>query len=276
LAAPPARWRLNPKGKTYVALSFREDFRRFFLRGLAAVLPTLLTLSIIIYVFTRIQQYIGKYINIGLYWVIGQVWMLIEAPPDQAAARLVRDEIRAFWIVWEKYWWWVGFVLAFVAIYIFGRFVGSFLGRSVWRMIEGTFLRLPLIRQLYPYVKQVTDFLLSERKIEFSRVVAVKYPREGVWSLGLVTGPAMRTLSEATGEDLLTVFIPSSPTPVTGYTITVKRSEVIDLPLSVDDALRFTISGGVITPFNQQAAQTDVPTGRNAALPGADKKENSA
>ena len=283
-ASGPARvdWRLptEPQAlherQTYVALSFREDFRRFFLRGLAAVLPTLLTVSILIYVFSKIQDYIGQYINIGLYWLIAKIWMLVENPTDEASRRLLANHIKDYWETWSRYWWWLGFVLAFVAIYIFGRFVGSFIGRAIWRMVEATFLKLPLVRQLYPYVKQVTDFLFSEQKIEFSRVVAVEYPRKEVWSLGLVTGPAMRTLSDATGEDLLTVFIPSSPTPVTGYTITVKRSDVIDLPLSVDDALRFTISGGVITPFNQKAARTDVPIATADTLPAAVDKETSA
>jgi len=82
-------------------------------------------------------------------------------------------------------------------------------------------------------------------------VVAVEYPRKGIWSIGLATNPGMRTLHESTGEDLLTVFIPSSPTPVTGYTITVGRDKIIDLPMSIDEALRFTISGGVIQPDHQ-------------------------
>ena len=103
--------------------------------------------------------------------------------------------------------------------------------------------------------------------MEFSRVVAVEYPRKGIWSLGLVTGPGMRTVHEQLGGDLLTVFIPSSPTPVTGYTITVRRNEVIDLPMSIDDAFRFTISGGVIMPINQQRSQSEVEQARQGIFP---------
>jgi len=169
--------------------------------------------------------------------------------------------------------WWVGFLVAIAGVYAIGRFVASFLGRGLWRLIEGTFFRLPIVKQVYPYVKQVTDFLLSERKLEFSRVVAVEYPRKGIWSLGLVTAPGMRTLHGALGGDLLTIFIPSSPTPFTGYTITVRREEVIDLPLSIDNALRFTVSGGVIMPINQQLSEAEIEQARQGALPPPQGKE---
>ena len=105
----------------------------------------------------------------------------------------------------------IGFILSFVLIYIFGRFVASILGRAMWRIIEHSFFRLPVVKQIYPSVKQVTDFLLAERKMEFSRVVAVEYPRKGIWSLGLVTNNGMRTLREELGHDLVMVFIPVEP-----------------------------------------------------------------
>ena len=140
-------------------------------------------------------------------------------------------------------------------------------------MVERGFFRVPVVKQVYPYVKQVTDFLLSERKVEFSRVVAVEYPRKGIWSMGLVTGPGLRTLTRSVRTDLLTVFIPSSPTPVTGYTITVRQDEVIDLPLSIDDALRFTVSGGVIVPASQELSPTEIEEARQRAFPLAQRKE---
>ena len=115
-------------------------------------------------------------------------------------------------------------------------------------MAEGLLGRIPLIRALYPNVKQVTDFLLSERKVEFSGVVAVQYPRVGIWSVGLRTGEPMPRVQRSAADPLVTVFIPSSPTPVTGYVIQVPTKDVIDLNLTIDEALRFTISAGVIQP----------------------------
>lgn len=252
-----------------MAEGFARDFKRFFLRGLAAVLPTLLTLMVIVYVFNFVNAYIGNYINIGVLWLIDTLWNRF------AGGEAALASIDAFRRIWTTYFWWVGFLLAIAAIYIFGRFVASFLGRYLWHITERGLLSLPLVRAIYPYIKQVTDFLFSEHKIEFSRVVAVEYPRKGIWSIGLVTGAGMRALQNAAGSGLLTVFIPSSPTPVTGYTITVRREEVIDLPMSIDDALRFTISGGVITPPGQRLSEVEIEQARQGVQPVLKRKESA-
>ncbi|MGC9453955.1 MAG: DUF502 domain-containing protein [Phycisphaerae bacterium] len=254
-----------------MAESFGSDFRRFFLRGLAAVLPTVLSIVIILWLFRKIHEYVGQYINVAVIWLASKIIWQAKGPGAQwdNVAELynhIKNEYYEPWLIW------VGFVLAIVGIYIFGRFVASFLGRGIWRMIERTLIRLPIVKLVYPYVKQVTDFLLSEQKIEFNRVVAVEYPRKGIWSIGLVTAPGMRTIQAAVGGELLTVFIPSSPTPMTGYTITVKREEVIDLPMNIEDALRFTISGGVIMPLNEQRGQAEIEQARQSLFPLEKKK----
>ena len=259
--------------------SFLKDFKRFFIRGLTVVVPTLVTIAIIVWVFTLIQNHVGKYTNVLAQWFVVQFraiydsalgtgrgaetertfWQILRGPGRQWTA------VRAIWA--EYHLNCIGLILAFVAIYILGRFVASYVGRGIWRLIQAAFVRLPVVNQIFPHIKQVTDFLLSERKMDLSRVVAVEYPRKGVWSLGLVTGPGMRTLQESNQGIYLTVFIPSSPTPVTGYTITVRRDEVIDLPVDIDEALRFTISGGVIMPTGQQLSEMEIRKARHGALP---------
>ena len=256
-----------------MADSFVKDFKRFFLRGLAAVLPTVLTLGIIVWVFAKIHEYAGRYINVAVFWIVEQIWRQSVSPDSIAAKAALEESVDNFADIWSSYFWWVGFFLAIMGIYILGRFFASFIGRGIWRIVEKTFFRFPVVKQVYPYVKQVTDFVLSERRMEFSRVVAVEYPRKGVWSLGLVTGPGMRTLYRNLSSDLLTVFIPSSPTPFTGYTITVRREEVLDMPISIDEAFRFTISGGVIMPLGQQRSETEVDQARQGILPPAGIKE---
>lgn len=229
-----------------MAERFLSDFKRFFLHGLAAALPTLLTLAIIVYVVTFLDKYLATYVNDGVYSLLtGTIFR------DGPVNVFFKDN-------WGKYFWWVGFLLSLLAIYIFGRFVASLLGRSIWRMVERAFFRLPVVKQIYPYIKQITEFLFSDKKMEFSRVVAVEYPRKGAWSLGLVTGPGMKTICRNLDEELLTVFVPSSPTPVTGYVVTVRRDEVLDLPLSIDDAIRFLVSGGVIMPASQLSSEAEV------------------
>ena len=231
--------------------SFGKDFRRFFVRGLAAVLPAILTVAILVWIFTLIQEYIGRHINHAVQWLVVQFLCLVEHEPLKwVMSEADWDKIEATWD--GHYLGWIGFLLAFVAIYVIGRFVASFIGRGLWATVEHAIGRIPVVKRIYPGAKQVTDFLLTERKAEYSHVVAVEYPRKGLFSLGLMTGEGMRTVCEKVGSDMLTVFIPSSPTPVTGYTIMVRRDETIDLPLSIDEALRFTVSGGVLIPPSQQ------------------------
>lgn len=271
--------------------TFWQDFRLFFFRGLAAVLPAILTIAILTWLLSLLHTYVGNPISEAMVWGVTQYKVRTESiepeamdangqfPATQPAATgnwqnhasgngntseptpaekkklrqqrfvIVEAEVRE---AYGTYFYWTGFLLGVVGVYLFGRFVTSFFGRAVWRVTERTISGLPIFKQVYPSVKQVTDFLLAERKKEYSRVVAVEYPRKGIYSIGLVTSPGMRTLDEAVGGELLTVFIPSSPTPVTGYTVTVRRDEVIDLPISIDEALRFTVSGGVIQPLSER------------------------
>lgn len=247
---------------------FWHDFRRFFFRGLAAVLPPLLTIMILVYVFNFVQNKLGKHINWAVRWVVVQYISWRQGLSfDLNGAEEVKEHVKNIWGQYHLSW--IGIIIALIGIYIIGRFLASYVGRALWRMLERALLRAPVVKQIYPSVKQVTDFVLSEPKISFSRVVAVEYPRKGIWSLGFVTSPGMRRLRERLGGELLTVFVPSSPTPITGYTITVRRDEVIDLPLTVDEALRFTVSGGVLIPQGQLADVGALP-GTEPAAAGAE------
>ena len=138
-------------------------------------------------------------------------------------------------------------------LYFLGRFVSAKVGHWIITQLETNVLgRLPVIRNVYGAVKQVTDFLFSESQVEYRRVIAIEYPRRGIWSLGLVTGESMLQIAGRAGEPCLSVLIPSSPMPVTGYTINVLRSDVLDLDLSVDQAFQFCISCGVLVPPQQR------------------------
>jgi len=136
-------------------------------------------------------------------------------------------------------------------LYLLGKLLGAGVGRVFWNLFEWGVHRVPLVRNVYDSVKQVTDFMIKEPEIEYRRVVAVEYPRKGCWSLGFVTGESLQDIRSAAGEPVLSVMIPSSPMSVTGYTITVLKSLTVDLDLTVDQALQFVISCGVVLPPHQ-------------------------
>jgi len=209
----------------------KRSLKRFVLTGMATLLPTVLT-GYILFIFVRfIHDSLGHWIGSILAGALNQLGPNGEVGRNFAVA----GTILAVGLV---------FLLSVIA----GVIALSFIGRRVIRIGEQLLLKVPLVRVIYPYVKQVTDFLLTEKSLRFHTVVAVEYPRRGIYSIGFVTGQGFRTLKDELGEEMIHIFIPSSPTPVTGYVIFVRRSEAIDLPVTVDQALRFAISGGVIVP----------------------------
>jgi uncharacterized membrane protein len=236
-------------------IRFGEDFRRFFLRGLAALMPTLITLWLLIKVWDFLWESLGRH----LIWFISWVWLTLVTwnvlPQRQPGY------ISWFWKSHVPSWLVepLGVVLAVLLVYIVGLLVGNLIGRTLWKLGENALFKIPLIRAIYPAVKQVTDFVLSEKKSQFtaSRVVAVEPHANGIWSIGLVTGPGVRALGQPEGREMLTVFVPSSPTAFSGYVLVVPREAVVDLPLTVEQAMRLLVSGGVIDPHSEAAPDGD-------------------
>ncbi|MBN1909867.1 MAG: DUF502 domain-containing protein [Pirellulales bacterium] len=162
------------------------------------------------------------------------------------------------------------FLAIFVLVlYLLGKFMAAGIGRLSVGIFERGVLQLPVVRNVYSSVKQISDFLFSPREIEYTRVVAIEYPRQGIWSLGMVTGESMLDIRAAANEPVLSVLVPTSPMPVTGYTINVKKSEALDLNLTIDQAFQFIVSCGVVVPPQQLQDALD-------AKAAADDNESAA
>lgn len=157
--------------------------------------------------------------------------------------------------------------LFILALYLLGKFLAAGIGRIFLNLFEGTIVRIPLVRNVYSAVKQVSDFLLTERQVANSRVVAIEYPRKGMWQIAMVTGEGMEDLEEAAGEPVLSVFVPCSPMPMTGFTVAVRKSETIELDLTMDQAIQFIVSCGVVVPRSQLDKVRAVPSAVPQVLP---------
>ena len=159
-------------------------------------------------------------------------------------------------------------IAIFIAVlYLLGKFLAAVLGRFIWHQIESLINQLPIIRNVYSSVKQITDFAFSETEFQFTRVVAVEYPRKGIWSMGFVTGEGFSNIRDAAGEPMLTVLMPTSPMPATGFTISVPKSETVDLDITIDQAIQFCVSCGVVIPESQRATATVPGAARPATAP---------
>ena len=266
--------------------TFMSDFRKFFFRGLAILLPSVVTIGLLIWALGFVWNFVARPINGGVrsavVWVgpmiVGEEGMpawyrvsddeVLEARARLGVAEEVSDEsvrtdlrregLRQFWVT-HWYLQGIGFVVGLMLVYLAGFLVGNYIGRRIYARVESWVIRIPGIKQVYPSVKQVTDFLLGEgeqkKPLPTGRVVLVEYPRKGIWTVGLMTGDTMVAIEGVVREPCVTVFIPSSPTPFTGYTITLPANEVHELPISLDEALRFVVSGGVLVPPRQQVGE---------------------
>ena len=223
-------------------MSITRRFKSYFFRGLAILLPTILTIWIFVWGYRFIQENISVHINRGLV----RLTMLVQGLDWHDVA--ARKEWSDFWV--DGLGSIAGFLIALAAVFIVGAILASVVGKTLWRMVEKFIMNTPFLRQVYPYIKQVTDFLLTqeEQKKLFSRVVAVEYPRKGIWSMGLVTGSGLKKVVDNVQKEFLTVLIPTSPTPFTGFVIMVPKEQTIELDMTIEEALRFAVSAGVIAP----------------------------
>ena len=268
-------------------MSVTRRFKGYFLHGLAILLPSILTIWLFVWGYTFIQTKISIHINRGLVHIIALVAnervdisekevsaYLLDIKPEledneqeleihlkrpeiwrKARIKQLKETLAKTWIDGPGSI--TGFLVAVIGVCIIGALLASYVGRSLWRTIEKFIMNTPFLRNVFPYVKQVTDFLLTneEQKKLFSRVVAVEYPRKGIWSVGLVTGSGLEKVVNTVKREFLTVIIPTSPTPFTGFVITVQKKQTIDLDMTIEEALRFIVSGGVITPGSEHVVK---------------------
>ncbi len=215
--------------------------KNYFFRGLAALLPTIVTIWVFIWGYRFIQGNVSIHIKRGL------VRLIIIAGGS-------KEELGKFWI--DGALSIAGFLIALVVVCIVGIVLASVVGRTLWRRIEKFIMNTPLLKEVYPYVKQITDFLLTQddHKKLFSKVVAVEYPRQGIWALGMVTGSGLKKVVENVEKEFLTILIATSPTPFTGFVVMVPKEQTIDLDMTIEEAFRFIISAGVIAPVGNKDA----------------------
>ena len=248
----------------------KHPFWRAVFRGLGIVMPPLLTLLLFIWAWTMIESNLlgpmeswtrSTSAYIMDWWndeVPASVFARVKAAPGKlgdvttAENQLIYERYLQLTWLRRSYIIPVFLCLFLLLLYLLGKFLAAGVGRIIVNAAEGLITRLPLIRNVYSSVKQVTDFVFSEKEIKCNRVVAIEYPRKCICSRRFVTGESMIAIRAAANQPVVTVLIPTSPMPATGYTITVLRSETIDLNITVDQAIQFIISCGVVVQRPQQ------------------------
>ncbi|GJD37253.1 DUF502 domain-containing protein [Methylobacterium aerolatum] len=176
----------------------------------------------------------------------------------------------------------IGLVIAFVAVTLLGFLTANLVGRSIIEFGEVLLARTPVISGLYRGLRQIFETLFSANGTSFRTVGLVEFPVKGTWSVVFLSAPAAPEVEgalrarEAGTKDLVGVFLPCAPNPTTGFFFYLPRSEVVEVPISVDDAAKLVMSAGVIQPEDPQTRLHSMAASLRAAHgPAAEKRETA-
>jgi hypothetical protein len=151
----------------------------------------------------------------------------------------------------------LGVVLTVLVVFVTGVLATNFLGQRLVRLWEMVLSRIPIVNTIYSSVKQVSDTLLSPQGNAFRKALLVEYPRKGSWTIAFLTGVPAEEIrrraspalpGEASGSEMVSVYVPTTPNPTSGFFLMFRKDETVELDMSVDEALKYVVSMGVVVP----------------------------
>ncbi len=191
-----------------------KKLQKIFLAGILTILPVFITFYLIHFLFTTLDGLVGGFLEA----------ILNRRLPG------------------------VGVISSLLLILLVGLLTTNLLGKKIIGWSEAIITKIPLIKKIYTSIKHIIDAFSSQGKDAFKTVVLLEYPRQGIYVLGFVTGKARGEIQQKTTENLVNVFIPTTPNPTSGMLVFLPEESLIPLDLSVEDGLKMLISGGIATP----------------------------
>jgi len=167
--------------------------------------------------------------------LLGQTYLLI--PPALTPENLIGFEIPG-----------IGVVVAIIVVLLTGLITANYFGKRIVESWDAFLDRIPLVRSIYSPLKKFSELVLSDQTQSFSKVLLIEYPRKGIYSLCFQTSKELGEVQNQSGEEMVCVYIPTTPNPTSGYIVLVPQNEVQELKMSVEDALKMIISLGVVVP----------------------------
>lgn len=230
-----------------------------FFTGLAVVLPALLSVAIVVWLFGTVSNFTD-----ALLFFLPKRWTHERAGEG------------------PMHWYWSLFALALAIglITLVGRFARNYLGKKLIQLADEALLRVPLLNKIYGAIKQINEAFTSSKTTAFQQVVLVEFPRAGIYSVGFITGAQHGEVQCKTSEEVVGVFVPTTPNPTTGFIVLVPQKQVVKLDMSVADGIKYIMSLGSVAPdyapqakalagANSVAAKRDGDTGQNGTGAGS-------
>ncbi len=142
----------------------------------------------------------------------------------------------------------LGLLVLVVVLIIIGALAAGFLGRGLMRFGERLLARMPVVRTIYSALKQVFETVFAEKSKAFREVVLIEYPRKGIWVIGFATGTTKGEVQNIIEDEVVNIFLPTTPNPTSGFLLFLPRKDVIFLSMTIEEGVKMVISGGVVTP----------------------------
>ncbi len=142
----------------------------------------------------------------------------------------------------------LGLLIVCVGLTVIGALTAGLAGRMWTRLTENLLNRMPVIRGVYGAIKQIFETVLSQSSESFREVVLFEYPRRGSWAMGFITGRTQGEIQDLTEDDIVNVFLPTTPNPTSGYLLFLPRRELVSLSMTVEEGIKMVVSGGIVTP----------------------------
>lgn len=201
-----------------------KSFRSYLLAGLVVWLPILVTIGVLRFIIDLLDN------------------TLALVPKAYQPEQLLGMHLPG-----------LGVILSLLLLLITGIVATNFLGQRLVSWGESILSRIPLVRSIYNAVKQVMNTVLSSNGDAFRKVLLIEYPRKGLWTLAFQTGSATLEINTHTQDEMISLFVPTTPNPTSGFLMMIAKKEAIELNMSVDEALKFIISLGVMQSTNPSA-----------------------
>lgn len=222
-----------------------HKIRRIFFAGLLVSLPLVITIIIFKFAFEALDNLLGPLITRLLTQLGGPIAQNFHVPG-------------------------LGVIATLVIVFFIGLFTTNLLGRKMLKLGEWVVAQIPVIRSVYIGAKQIIDTIAAGGSANFSKVVLVEYPRKGLFCLAFITGETKGEAVERIGGDLVNIFLPTTPNPTSGFYLMVRREDLIELNMTVEDGIKMLMSGGLVTPNGQQKPKPGQPA---ISIPAEEKAE---
>ena len=222
-------------------IGFKEHLRDYFLTGVLVLIPTVVTL----WVLTSILGFVDSFFAVLPPKFHPHTYLPIPG---------------------------VGMIITGLLVLFVGAFARNYLGRITYHYGDRVMSNIPLLRGVYKGVKQMLETVVSNPSQQFRKVVLIEYPRKGIYTIAFLTGETRGEIQNITHKDLMNVFVPTTPNPTSGFMLIVPDEDIIPLTMSVEDAFKIIISGGIMNPGEKDETNRHLPRPLPKRVRSIDKK----